>query len=106
MNKLQNLKTFFKEFKYLKKYFFQELNKMTSERLMVEHLAKYSAPLIKEHEYDPKKLEKYVEICEKKLKPYTPREPINKNLKTVLGSQVEKIEVGEDGIIRITEFKN
>jgi len=68
MNKLQNIKTFFKEFKYLKKYFFQELNKMTSERLMVEHLAKYSAPLIKEHEYDPKALEKYVEMCEKKPK--------------------------------------
>lgn len=96
MNKLQNIKTFFKEFKYLKKYFFQELNKMTSERLMVEHLAKYSAPLIKEHEYDPKALEKYVEMCEKKLKPYSGRPSVEVNN---LELKFNKKEMGDNFFI-------
>jgi len=95
MNKLQNIKTFFKEFKYLKKYFFQELNKMTSERLMVEHLAKYSAPLIKEHEYDPKKLEKYVEMCEGKFKD---RKIPNQNY---LKKEIEKLDNNINKLVKI-----
>ena len=103
MNKLQNIKTFFKEFKYLKRYFFQELNKMTFERLMVEHLSKYSAPLIKEHEYDPKSLEKYIDLCEKRIIPKTPS-PIDKTLYKIPENMVKGIVLDDEGKLKV-EFK-
>jgi hypothetical protein len=64
---MNNLVTFFKNFKSLKKYFFEELNRMTNERLLGEILKEY----VVKHDLINSKaneelLEKYKKICDKK----------------------------------------
>lgn len=66
---IQNIKTFFIEFNYLKSYFTLEVNKLTNERLMGEYLDKKK--YLVEHQVTNKELfEKYKQYCEKPSKNY------------------------------------
>ena len=64
---MDNLITLIKNYKYFKNYFFEELNRMTNERLLGKTLKEY----VVKHDLINSKaneelLEKYKKICDKK----------------------------------------